>query len=269
MKQSKSSGSELRQLFDQNMTVRHVAEFLIAFEDNTPASAARKHMDDHDFDVIGVRHRGIVTGYALRTDLYAGPLGDHARPFEPSDLLKDSAPLLTTFEALRDAPRKFVIVLDHVSGIVSRGDMQKAPVRMWLFGLITLIEMQMLRLIREQYPEGHWKPVLPAARIEAAWRIFELRKQRKEELDLADCLQFCDKRELLLTTPGLVRATGIEPEGSEASSLKQLEQVRDRLAHAQDIVTGLWPALVDLAGSAEAILNRFEAVRITPGDTAI
>lgn len=269
MKQLKSSGSDLRKLFDQNITVRHVAEYLLAFEADSPATAARKYMEDADFDLIGVRHRGIVTGYALRADLSVGTLLDHVRPFDPSDLLSDGAPLLTTLQALRDAPRKFVIVLDHVSGIVTRGDMQKSPVRMWLFGLITLIEMQMLRLIRERYPHESWKKALSPGRLEAASRIFELRKQKKEEgIGLIDCLQFCDKREILLKTSDFVEATGIEAEGSEASCMKRLEQVRDRLAHAQDIVTGLWPELVDLAASAEAILHTCEAVKLKSAEPA-
>jgi hypothetical protein len=258
VKQLKSTSSDLRQLFDQNITVRHVAEFLMSFDGNYRADEARRFMEDKDFDVIGVRHMGAVMGYAKRDKLGSGTLSDHLNQFEPSDLLPDGTPLLTTLKSLRDAPQKFVVILDHVSGIVTRGDMQKAPVRMWLFGLITLIEMQLLRVIRERYPDGSWKNLLKPTRLEAASNLYALRQQRKEAIDLADCLQFCDKREIILATPDLVTSMEIDPKGRRASCLKKLEQVRDRLAHSQDIVSGLWPDLVELANEAEEILRQCE-----------
>ena len=38
--------------------------------------------------------------------------------------------------------RASVTILDSVFGIITPADLQKAPVRMWLFGIMTLIEVR-------------------------------------------------------------------------------------------------------------------------------
>ena len=52
MKQLKSTSSDLRQLFDQNITVRYVADFLMSFDGNYPANPARRFMEAVGRDVF-------------------------------------------------------------------------------------------------------------------------------------------------------------------------------------------------------------------------
>ena len=66
---------------------------------------------------------------------------------------------------LADSPRLFVRVLGAVGGIITMSDLQKPPVRMWLFGMITLMEMRMTRLIELQCQGGTWKQYLSKTRL--------------------------------------------------------------------------------------------------------
>ena len=43
-----------------------------------------------------------------------------------------------------------------VVGVIGRGDIEKPVVRMWLFGIIILIEVQVVELIRGQWPDSSW-----------------------------------------------------------------------------------------------------------------
>src|SRR5437773_2261974 len=264
MKHLKSSAEDLRELFDQNITMRHIAEPLTSFDADYPASAVRLFMEDRDYDVVGVRHDRLVSGYVKRSDLDDGTLGEHICRFVSSDRLPDTTPLVDVFEALRDSSHVFVLLLGQVGGIVTRGDLQKAPVRMWLFGLVCLIEMQLLRIIREHYPNDAWKSLLSDGRLAKAKDYHNDRRRRNEAIDLADCLQFADKRDIVLATTELRSTAGLEPKGSGERLLKDLEKLRDNLAHAQDIVTGYWPKLVDLARDAEVLLRRCEAAVVLP-----
>ena len=151
-------------------------------------------MESHDYDVVGIRKDGVVEGYVGRESLSTGRSGDYAQPFTPKDLISEAAPLIDVFAALRDSPRVFVTYLDRVTGLVTKGDLQKAPVRMWLFGIISLLEMQLLRLIRACYPDDTWVPLLsPPRRVGGARRILNDRRTRNEEIDLVDCLQFGER----------------------------------------------------------------------------
>ena len=101
-------------------------------------------------------------------------------------------------ELLARFPQVFVVVMGEVSGIITKGDLQKAPVRLWLFGVLSLLEMQFLRLIRTAYPQDTWKGFVSENRLGKAGQLLQERKRRNEAIDLADCLQFADKRTIVL-----------------------------------------------------------------------
>jgi hypothetical protein len=257
MRHLKSSLRDLRQIFDRTLTVRHVAEPFLTFDNPRSAREIAAFMRERDFDVVGVRRHGIVVGYVNRSELTDGTLEEHVTPFEHLQV-DETTPILDTLRLLRHSPRVFVVVMGHVSGIVTKGDLQKAPVRMYLFGVLSLLEMQLLRLIRSAFPEDSWKPQLSQNRIDKAMGVLDDRRRQNEATDLADCLQFGDKATIVAKCRELRDALGFESASKAETLLSKLQHLRDALAHAQDIVTGHWPELVDLLESAEQILQRAE-----------
>ena len=158
---------------------------------------------------------------------------DHLVGFKGA-VVPDGAPLVSVIQSLRNNDAVFVSVFDKVSGIVTRGDLQKAPVRMWLFGLISLVEMQMLRLIRSRYPDDSWCALLNEKRIAAAQKILADREKHNLETDISDCLQWCDKRDIILKDRALLLLSGLKDRNSGDRFLRHLEALRNDLAHAQD-----------------------------------
>ena len=150
--------------------------------------------------------------------------------------------------------------MDRVSGIVTKGDLQKLPVRMWLFELISLIEMQFLRLVRDGWPDESWKKPISPERLVDAQKMLANRQIRNERIDLADCLQFCDKRDIVLENNPLRTELGFKSKKSGEMILKQLENLRNNLDHAQDILEGRWRELSKLVDNAEDILNAAEKI---------
>lgn len=265
MKHLKSSLSDLRQIFERNITVRHLAAPFVSFDESSTAAEVRAFMDRRDFDVVGVRREGLITGYVNRADLQTGILDDYFKPFEPDLLLDESANILDALYRLRESPRVYVRAMGQVSGIVTKGDLQKAAIRMWLFGMISLIEMQLLRLIRTRWNKKSWTKLIREKRLEDARKLLRDRRRRNEAIDLADCLQFCDKRDIVLSHENLHIALGFPSKTDAGRVLKQLEKLRDDLAHSQDIITSRWPGLVDLAGAAEKVLERAEKLDADSG----
>lgn len=259
MKHLKSSLSDLRRLFVHTVTLRDIAEPLVSFDTSQDAAAVAGFMADRGYDVVGVREHGVVTGFARRTELTTGSIGCHRHPVAPADVLPDSAPLLSAFSALRHNRHVFITVLGHVGGIVSRGDLQKAPVRLWLFGLVSLLEMQMLRVVRDRHPDNSWAQHLSPERLEGARRLFDERRRRHEENDLSDCLQLADKATIMMKDPALFALSGFDSKRSLETFFKEVGLLRNALAHANDILHSRWPALADLAADLESLLGRLEA----------
>lgn len=259
MKQLKSTYSDLHALFGRDIKAKHILEYLQSCSTKEDAATVLRRMKELDFDVMGVKEEGRIIGYVEQSSLKAGPCGNYTLRFVASELLEESSPLIEVFSGLHDAKRRFVRKRKRVIGIVTRGDLQKAPVRMWLFGLITLLEMHLLRVIRNHFPADSWAAHLTNGRIVNASKILASRKERNEAIDLADCLQFCDKRELVLEIP-MVKESMRKYGGESADTvLESVEMLRDKLCHAQDMVEGsTWPEVIDLAKNIEHILVFFE-----------
>lgn len=135
---------------------------------------------------------------------------------------------------------------------------------MLLFSLVTLLEMQMLRLVHHYYPDGSWLEQLKSKkRVEAAMNLHAIRSAKNEDIDLADCLQFADKRDILLATQEwLASIHHIMGKGKAKQSFERLATLRDHVAHGQDLLLGRsWSELIELTSTAEKLLGEFERIQ--------
>ena len=230
MKHLKSSLTDLRRLFARAITLRDIAEPLVSFDLGQSASEVLAFMEKREYDVVGLREHGVVIGCAQRSAVKNGVIGAYLQPFASDEVLPDSEPLLAAFSALRDRRHIFINVLGHAGGIVTRGDLQKAPVRLWLFGLVSLLEMQMLRLVRERYPKNLWIPLLSEQRVAKARDIFNKRQERNEANDLSDCLQIVDKATILGRDADLLKLMEFSSKRSSDDFFGKLGVLRDALA---------------------------------------
>lgn len=267
MKHLKSSSVDLRELFKESITVKYLAEPLKSVQADEAAEILRPWMEAHDFDVLGIEEEGVVCGYVQRSLLGKGRCGDFQKIFHPSELIASSTPLMELLPLLGQKRRLFVLEGNRISGIVTCGDLQKAPVRMLLFGLVTLLEMNLLRLVRIFYPDDTWQPFLKKERLVAAKNLWEQGRARNEAIDLVDYLQFCDKRDLILASPDVFERLGLKSKRYGERFFKAAEALRNKLAHAQDLVNGSsWPEVISLAQEIETLLQRCEEIELGSGN---
>jgi hypothetical protein len=254
VKQLKSTYRDLSIIFEKDITAKHVSEELQSCAADEKAEVIQKHMEKLDFDILGIQNDGIIYGYVERVGLGLGPCKKYERLFRPSEIISSSTPLIDLLKLLHDVPRIFVTEHDRVTKIVTRGDLQKAPVRMLYFGLITLLEMQLLRLIRENFPNSSWKKHLSKKRLDKAEKLRSMRKKRNEDLDLADCLEICDKIKIVCQMRDIREF--IENNFRKLNKLSEsIQELRNKLAHANDLVEGsTWPCVISLAENVEQIL---------------
>ena len=259
MRHLKSSIKDLHRIFRQSITAREIAEHLVSFEADHPTSKVKAFMKARGFDVVGVREEGFITGYVQYADLEDGVVGDHRKVFDSSKVLNESDPMLDTLEALKDSRWVFIKFLGNPSGIVTRGDLQKAPMRMWLFGLISLFEMQMTRRIREQYPNGEWKQYIKDDRRKNAEKILKERKKKNEDIDLLECLYLTDKGDIFGYSKKLGSLLNIESKNKWRSFIGSItNNLRNNLAHANPIDSTEWPSIAEKARKVEDYLEILE-----------
>lgn len=145
---------DINKTFVRSIVARDIAEPLPSFDATTPASDVRRVMLEQRYLVAGVRCDGLVTGYVVPEKLAEGTCGEAMHDFATATVLADSAFLLDVVRALDPVSWVFVTTMGTVAGVITRRDLQDPPVRMWLFGLITVLEMRFLTLIRQHFYRG-------------------------------------------------------------------------------------------------------------------
>lgn len=256
----KSTYEDLHRLFRESITAREIAEPLAAFDANQPSEKVKGFMEAKGFDVVGVSSDGTMLGYVQIEDLKIGLLKEYTKPFSDRTLLDEKTPLLQTLRKLAEEHFVFLRFLGAPSAIVTRGDLQKAPVRMWLFGLVSILEMQLLQLIKNEGQGDWWIDLLSDSRLEKTNDIYKQRLERNEEIELADCLQLGDKTSIFNKTDTLLHRTGFSSKKDWKSTMDKIESLRNNLAHSNEIREDSWPEKIDLAIQIEKLVLILEAV---------
>lgn len=234
----------IQRLFNDAFVARDIAEPLLSFDRDKSPQRVRSLLEGQGLSVAGVRREGLVEGYIRREDLAAGLDLTQARPFSPDQLVAGDAGLPEVVEVLTRHHHCFVTILGTVSGLITRSEMEKPIVRMWLFGMITMLEMGLTEMIQRQWPDQGWMEHLSAGRLEKARRLQRERSRRGQQVALLDCLQLSDKGQLVLRDPAQLQRFGFKSKSQAQQAIRSLESLRNNLAHSQPITTGDWPQIV-------------------------
>lgn len=226
---------ELRALLEDWLRTHHLAQPLESIElgDDPPPESPR-----HALSVVGVTDHGKLIGSVRVAALPAEDWRKQVQPLTDQQVISGDAPLLVLLARLIERRWLFVRQDDQIDGFVSRSDLHHAPFRMLLFGLISLFEMRLLYLVRQRYTTTTMASVLSVNRLDKAKRLHQDRRRRGEELDLADCLQIADKRDLLLALPDCLPLLGFRSQKKACHFFGRVESLRDRLVHANDLIGG-------------------------------
>jgi hypothetical protein len=250
-----SQDQNIRRVFEEGFCAHDIAQTLRSFDAETPLERAAAVMNQSGCVVAGVRTQGIVSGYLHIDALSGNCCGDCKQPFAEGQLVSAVLPLAEVVMRLSVHPFCFVVAWEQPSGLVEKTDLQKPPGRMWLFGMVTLIETRFGRLIETYCTEDQWKACLSPGRIEKAETLRKERLKYGQPIKLADCLQFADKAQIFARTEKLRLMTRYDSKKQIEEVGRNLEKLRNNLAHSQEIIAGDWGTIVALAENVGSILD--------------
>jgi hypothetical protein len=253
-----SSITSLQRFMDMSLTAETISEKLDPYPTGMRASALREKLVQESYDVAVLEdpESKRVHRYVHVEELTEGTCGDCAKPIPLEGTVAKATSLRDCLRPIVDHGRVFVLGRTGVEEIITRADLDKQPVRLFLFGVISTIEMAMLAMIRQRFPEERWREHLSQERLQKAREILEHRRLRNEEIDLADCLQVSDKVKVLLKDKKLIDAWGFGSKRKACRFFDRLQQLRNKLAHANDPASGSsWEDVVKTFNKAEKILK--------------
>ncbi|MEN8176587.1 MAG: HD domain-containing protein [Pseudomonadota bacterium] len=238
-------------LFVEAFTAKDIAEPLISFDSEANPARVREVLESRQFTVAGVRRDGVVEGFIRLDDLRGGGDDLRRRAFGSDQVLSADASLSDVIHVLTRYEYCFVTLLGSPDAVITRAEIQKPVARMWLFGMITMIEINLAERIRVTWPDGSWHRLLSAARLRKTEELFEERRRRNQHTDLVDCLQLSDKAQVLMRSDEQLLEFGFASRSAARRAIKELESLRNNLAHAQDIVTHDWPQIARMTRRIE------------------
>ncbi len=247
----------LKRIFIDNVTAKTIYEPLLCCPADSIAEEAKNALKLREFDVAGVKETegGEVIGYVITEELMEGEVKEYLKNIDPELLISDSTPIADIFTALTNRDFSLVLYGNHIVGIITKADVNKPPVRIYLFGIISLFEMHLNSWINHFYPGDSWEHEVSEKRIKDAHDIYEIRKGNNQDLSLLECLQFCDKRDLLAKSEDFRKNFDISRKKFEPF-VKRVEIIRNELAHSQNsIISNIeWPVFVETVSRLEDFL---------------
>lgn len=212
--------------FEHAFQVQHITTFnLLTCNIDDDVHELRERFPSFDQMPVsdGVHIIGVVEPLSIHG---AGTVRDYIQPLQESMLVAAHQPLADFLPVLADQPSyRLVLKGTRISGIVTRSDVLKLPVRLLAFALVTHLEMTMSALIQRRWTHTDaWLAALPSKRKQNVLRKQSLFQQRRQEPPLIELTEFADKRTLVARGYGL--AAAFEDE------LKDVEELRHKIAHA-------------------------------------
>jgi len=264
MKQLKTSLKSFRELFEKSIPVVQLAEALVSFDEDSDPALAKAYAEERGYDIVGVRRQDQLIGTVVVANLEGGKLKDALVPFEPIDVIDGQSSMLEVYRRMKR--RSFLLVSDSGSGwgIVTPGDLQKMPSRIWLFGIVSLVEMHAIRLLKQSGPDpSQWEQIIGTKQFEKCQKSHERLKRLNLDLELVDSLQLADEFDLLRHDITRVTELGFSSASNLRSFVKDLSGLRNTLAHSRAMGRKQLDCLPDLMEKAEQFIRIAESIQLT------
>jgi hypothetical protein len=224
----------LKKLFIENITALCIFEPLLCCPLSSDSLEAKETLVKRDFDIAGVKSdiSGPVIGYVKTSELSGGVFKNYVRKIEISNVVSDSTPLANIINVFNENEFVFVLSSNQINGIITKADINKPPVRIYLFGMVSLLEMHLNLWISNHYQNEIWKGLIKGDRVAKAEEVFKKRKGENQELTLLECIQLCDKKEILINSDKFLEKFGFSKKGFQGF-INRAEKIRNELAHSQ------------------------------------
>lgn len=179
---------DLRDLFWHRVNVEGIMEPLVSVTPDTDAVQLKQDLTARDWDAIGIHEPdGSILRFVDRDELGAGVAATYAHSITPAMLIPNSSSVLNLFKVLSARDYAFVLTSDGVTGVVTRADLEKPPVRLLLFGYTQLFEARLQSLLADA-TDTEVRDRLPVKTVDEARRIWAKRREHNHSLAFVDCL---------------------------------------------------------------------------------
>lgn len=253
----------LHAIFVDKITLTLIFEPILCCKENDEASNARYALEKRDFDITAVvNDQGIVIGQVRKDALTDGFVKQFMEKIDESCLISEDVPIVDLLTLLENDPYKYVTSKGHITGIVTRADLNKPLPRTYLFGIVSLVEMHMTYWISAYFPDDSWTEKLKENRLKQARDVHAQRQSSNDAISLLECIQLCDKKTILMSNDDFLSTFSFESKKRFKIFMEAIERIRNEIAHNQNsIIAGMeWDTFVDTFHLAKDFLETSDKI---------
>ena len=227
----------LAEAMARGFPVRLIGTFdgLVTCGIDEPLDAVMARQDAQPFDQLPVIDEGLIVGLLRRRNLAqhkptTGCVRDAFERLDETMLIAADAGILGFLLGAKQHPCRLILDGERITGLVSKSDLQKLPVRSLLFHIVTHLELSMAAWIRRHFPDDAvWLGVLTKSRRRAVEARYLGLAEARLAVDRLTATMFADKRAIILRTGALPVSHNRAKADFEA-----IEALRDAVAHVGD-----------------------------------
>ena len=208
-------------------------------EHDTPPSDAGAWLAENGYDAapvyadndpIGFIHKDDVT-----TDDDGDTLDDHLTALTIDYMISGDISFTDVLSALIENPVYFLGGPNHVTGILTRADLNTAPVRIYLFDRITYLEEHLRELILDKKPDWKTTPVT-ANELDTIEDRYEDAQTANVALEEIHYASFSALKTIVTSAEDCWQTCGFSSKGGAVTQLHRVTDLRNDVAHANLLV---------------------------------
>lgn len=206
----------------------------------TAPSDAAAWLEANGYDAAPVYRDGDPVGFVTVDDAGAEDAGDSSldarlTPLTIEHMVDGGAAFPAVVSALVERPVYFLGGHSHVSGVLTRADLNTSPARIYLFDRISSLEEHLCELILDVAPDWKDAPVTADEldAIESRHADARAANVAHEEIRYA---QFSTLETVVANVKDCWQACGFATKGAANSRLHEVTKLRNDVAHANLVV---------------------------------
>lgn len=255
-------------VLDHGITAKSIASSISssAMQSDRKVHEARDLMKMLGFDRVAVARSATIIGYVdaehLSRDIADDPVGLHARPFEPELLVSDETPLPSVLRRMQDQPAVFVVGSGGVDGIITHADLEKQCMRIYLFGLVSLLEQELCKTMDGLSYQEVLATLDSGSPRDSFERNFDQKKAAGEELAPVYYTTLNTKRDLIMSHDKYWRLMG-PSRSAVVEKLGNVVKLRNALDHV-NLLTGSISSWSSLCAAIDNVTDIIGCLELTP-----
>ena len=224
-----------------NSTQRITAEMIgiprsrwVSAPEDTSATEAAERMKENGFDVVPIETPAteVVTSY-FSTDVWGNYASVSRKSISYGDTLPQSAALHTVINVMAERECRHLFLRQHnrITGFLSIVHLNTRPVRVYLFGLLSELEVGLSNLVQEHLNSGHLttESVLKNVKDSVGER-YSKDKRKGADRQLTEYLHLSDLVKII-RKGDLQGALGYPSKKQFEGAFNSLVALRNRVAH--------------------------------------